>query len=133
MTAAFADTHFFLALANPDDDSHARAVQWSESARSPAVTTEWVLAELGNGLREPHNRQTFLGILAKLRSRPDFEIVPASSSSFERGVRMFGERLDKCWSVTDCISFVVMQDRGIREALTGDHHFEQAEFVALLR
>jgi len=47
--------------------------------------------------------------------------------------RMYQRRPDKNWSLTDCISFVVMQDHGITEALTGDHHFEQAGFVALLK
>jgi uncharacterized protein len=41
-------------------------------------------------------------------------------------------RRDKEWSLTDCISFVVMKERGLTEALTADHHFEQAGFKALL-
>lgn len=52
---------------------------------------------------------------------------------FDAGVRLYRERPDKDWSLTDCISFVAMEERGIREALTGDHHFEQAGFVALLK
>jgi predicted nucleic acid-binding protein len=50
-----------------------------------------------------------------------------------RGIQLYDSRPDKQWSLTDCISFVVMQDRGIVEALTGDHHFEQAGFTALLK
>jgi predicted nucleic acid-binding protein len=46
---------------------------------------------------------------------------------------LYASRFDKAWSLTDCISFVVMEQQGIREALTGDHHFEQAGFVALLK
>jgi len=52
---------------------------------------------------------------------------------FERGVGLFRQRPDKEWSLTDCISFVVMRDASLTEALTGDHHFEQAGFSALLR
>jgi hypothetical protein len=50
----------------------------------------------------------------------------------QRGLDLFAGRSDKNWSLTDCISFVVMQDEGLTEALTGDSHFEQAGFKALL-
>jgi predicted nucleic acid-binding protein len=61
------------------------------------------------------------------------EIEPASRALFDAGWKLYCERPDKDWSLTDCISFVVMHDRGIVDALTGDHHFEQAGFCALLR
>ena len=61
------------------------------------------------------------------------EIVPATESLMARGVHLYDSRPDKKWSLTDCISFVVMQDRAITSALTGDHHFEQAGFTALLK
>jgi hypothetical protein len=61
------------------------------------------------------------------------EIMPPTAALFDQGLALFAERQDKAWSLPDCISFVVMQERGIREALSGDHHVEQAGFVALLR
>jgi hypothetical protein len=48
-------------------------------------------------------------------------------------VELYAERPDKGWSLTDCIFFVVMRQQGIIQALTGDHHFEQAGFSALLK
>jgi hypothetical protein len=51
---------------------------------------------------------------------------------FDRGIARFSQRPDKSWSLTDCISFVVMEERGIREALTADHHFGQAGYVPML-
>lgn len=60
-------------------------------------------------------------------------VIPADRSWFERGVDLYRRRPDKEWSLTDCISFVVMEEEEIREALTADAHFEQAGFVALLR
>jgi predicted nucleic acid-binding protein len=59
--------------------------------------------------------------------------VPASPELFQRGVELFRARPDKEWSLTDCISFVVMTEKGLSEALTGDRHFEQAGFHALLK
>jgi hypothetical protein len=72
-------------------------------------------------------------ILADLNREPPDLVVPASSELFDRGMSLYLARPDKKWSLTDCISFVVMEDRKVTEALTADHHFEQAGFVALLK
>lgn len=60
-------------------------------------------------------------------------IVPASMDLLRQGVRVFDRRLDKQWSLTDCISFVVMKSFDLNEALTADHHFAQAGFDILLK
>jgi len=59
-------------------------------------------------------------------------VILLSTEVFSRGLLLFDSRADKEWSLTDCISFVVMEDRGLTDALTADHHFEQAGFRALL-
>ena len=63
---------------------------------------------------------------------PVFQLVRATSELIQRGNNLYCKRADKEWPLTDCISFVVMQDQGLSEALTADHHFEQAGFQALL-
>jgi predicted nucleic acid-binding protein len=60
-------------------------------------------------------------------------VVPATRRLLEDGVQFYRYRRDKNWPLTDCISFVVMEDEEIRVALTGDRHFEQAGFTALLK
>ena len=60
-------------------------------------------------------------------------IVYINEELFQRGWDFYEARIDKDWSLTDCLSFVVMQERGVNEALAHDHHFEQAGFRALLR
>jgi predicted nucleic acid-binding protein len=60
-------------------------------------------------------------------------LLASDSGTWRRGCELYDARPDKEWSLTDCISFVVMRDRGIEQALTGDEHFEQAGFAALLR
>jgi predicted nucleic acid-binding protein len=74
----------------------------------------------------------FLALVDGMRASPRISIVPLDSALLERGLQLMAARLDKDWSLTDCISFVVMQDAGINEALSGDRHFEQAGFRALL-
>jgi uncharacterized protein len=61
------------------------------------------------------------------------ELLADSPELWEAGIRLHAERADKEWSLTDCISFIVMRERGIAQALAYDHHFEQAGFQALLR
>jgi len=72
-------------------------------------------------------------LIRDLREAPDCEIVSFSSDIFEEAQSFYDQHRDKQWTLTDCTSFVVMRERGIADALTGDHHFEQAGFVALLK
>jgi predicted nucleic acid-binding protein len=71
--------------------------------------------------------------VTRIRSDRNIEVIPASTELFEAGLQLHAQRPDKEWSLTDCISFVVMQRRGITSALAYDHHFEQAGFEVLLR
>jgi predicted nucleic acid-binding protein len=129
----FADSFFFIALLNPSDQHHAAAVAASSGLAAPLVTTEPVLIELADALSAPANRSRAAAFCAGLAEDPGVRVVPLDSHTFGRGLELYSRRPDKEWSLTDCISFVVMGDRGITEAMTGDHHFEQAGFVALLR
>ena len=133
MTPCFADAFYFLAMLNPHDEAHAFAVALASSLRRPMVTTAWVLTEVADALAETPNRALFGTLLARLRSDPRAVVVPTTDDLFKRGVELYEERPDKGWSLTDCISFVVMKQDGINEALTGDHHFEQAGFVVMMR
>lgn len=132
MRCVFADTFYFLALLNVKDAAHDRAVALSESQDSALLTTAWVLTELADGLASSPRRDAFRRVVAGLRSDPDTIVVPPSQSLFEQGTELYNARSDKNWSLTDCISFVVMEQYGIQDALTGDRHFEQAGFRALL-
>ncbi|HEX5272307.1 MAG TPA: hypothetical protein VFW33_17540 [Gemmataceae bacterium] len=134
MRTVFADTYYFLALLNATDAAHARAVAFTSSYRGRLVTTEWVLTELADALAfSPQGRAEFVATRADLLADTDALIVPCAPALLEEGIRLYAQRPDKKWSLTDCVSFVVMWREGLTEALTGDHHFEQAGFVALLK
>jgi hypothetical protein len=91
------------------------------------------LTELANSLSKRDTRIGFLNTLETLRANPAVVIVGHDEHLYEAGIELYRARADKEWSLTDCISFVVMEERGIADALTGDHHFEQAGFQALLK
>ena len=133
MKSTFADTFYYPAIINADGASHERAVRASGRVSGQVVTTGWVLTEVADALAAPQQRGDFLALLRALKDDPEVTIVPTTDDLFGRGVDLYARRPDKDWSLTDCISFVVMQERGIAEALTGDHHFEQAGFAALLK
>jgi uncharacterized protein len=132
MNAVFADTFYFLALINERDAAHGKAVQF-DAATQLLITTAWVLTEVGDALSAPENRPAFLQLLDTLRNSPDARIIGPTPELFERGLELFRQRADKEWSLTDCISFVVMTNEHIEHALTGDRHFDQAGFYALLK
>lgn len=132
MKVVFADTYYYLALLNPRDAAHARALAISATLSGRLVTTSYVLTEAADALAAPPDRPRFLALLATLEADPDVTIVPASEDLFRRGIELYRQRPDKDWPLTDCLSFVVMNDAGSTEALTGDHHFRQAGFQILL-
>jgi uncharacterized protein len=127
------DTSFLMALAVPQDALHLRAAAWSEVVRDRLVTTEYVLVEFMNALSSPRNRGRAHALFNAFQNHPAIEIVTSSTDLFRIGVALHRQRPDQSWSLTDCISFAVMQQRRINQALTHDHHFEQAGFAALLR
>ncbi len=134
MIPLFADAFFFIALLSKRDRAH-------ESSRAyldprilrPLLTTAWVLTEVADALAQPRQRPAVIGLFVLLQDQPAVEVLPPNPEPFQKGYDLYTRRPDKAWSLTDCISFVVMTERGITDALTGDHHFEQAGFRALLR
>ena len=132
MKPVFADAFYFVALLNRADQHHPRAVAAARQLRDNLLTTEWVLMELADALAESTSRRLVLPFIRSLEQDPKVEIIRASRELMQRGLRRYDERPDKQWSLTDCISFVVMEEAEIREALTGDRHFKQAGFTALL-
>ena len=83
-------------------------------------------------MSDPANRAAFIQFTQDLRNDPDATLVPADQKWFDKGLLLFAGRLDKKWSLTDCISFVVMQELGLSAALTGDGDFVQAGFRKLM-
>ena len=134
MKRVFADSLFYIALLNSRDQFHDRAKQaCTEEAGDFVVTTTWVLAEVADAMTHPSARERCAGFLRNLRHLRNTKIVDGGQVMFWRALELFSKRPDKEWSLTDCISFIVMSDEGLTEALTGDRHFEQAGFTALLR
>ncbi|MFO1420480.1 MAG: PIN domain-containing protein [Candidatus Competibacteraceae bacterium] len=129
----FVDASFLLAVLNPRDALHSRAQAWAEVITEPLLVTEYVIWELVNALSMPADRAKVHAAIQEIQTAPEWEWVPASPELFSAGMQLHGERPDKAWSLTDCISFLTMQQRHIHRALTYDHHFEQAGYAALLR
>lgn len=132
MSAVFADTFFFLALLSGEEPAHARALAESKINR-PVVTTEFIVLELGNACARAEDHADFLALVEGMRASPRIVVIPLGSMLMKRGLELMANRPDKDWSLTDCISLVVMEDEEIRDALTADGHSEQAGFKALLK
>jgi len=133
MKTIFADAFFYIAILNHRDAAHAEAVQWAEEFDGRMVTTEWVLMEVGDALaRSQFLRAKFVQLMADLTASERTTIISSSHDLFAAGLELYAQRADKEWSLTDCISFVVMKREGLTDALTGDKHFEQAGFLKLL-
>lgn len=133
MSVVFADTFYWLGLNNRGDPAHAKCLQFTHQHRGTLVTTTAVLLEYANSASKPPYRTRAASFLATIEANPRVRVVPLTPELFERGRAFYAQHADKDWSLTDCISFVVMRDEGIAEAATGDRDFEQAGFAALLK
>jgi predicted nucleic acid-binding protein len=133
VSVVFADTSFFVALLNRRDIAHSRAVEISLQHRGRLITSEYVLLEVANWFAPSNRRSAFGSLLRQLHDQWDIEIVESSHVLFERGVVLYTARRDKEWSLTDCISMVILEDRQLKRVLTSDHHFEQAGYEVLLK
>ena len=137
MNEVFADTSGWASFFLEDDRHHAKAfsliTQWKQQNRT-IVTTNYVLSELIVLLGSRRQRRsTVLNYIETIRSADRVEIVHVDEVLDTKAWQLLANRLDKNWSLVDTVSFVVMQERGIAEALTADRHFEQAYFVRLLK
>jgi predicted nucleic acid-binding protein len=132
MKEVFADSHYFIALLNRRDQYHGAALAASQRQGMRVVSTHWVLVELADAMCNPSIRRDTDRFIRSFMVSPDVDVVMDLDPWFRMGLDLDGDRSDKAWSLTDCISFVVMEARGIREALTGDHDFVQAGFIPLL-
>ena len=127
----FADAFFYVALINRNDAYHSRVTDHAQNYGGTVLTTEWVLTEVADALAASNSRKRVHAAFQELMKDPETRIIPASPQLFARGLELYDNRSDKTWSLTDCISFVVMKDEGLSEALTGDRHFAQAGFVPI--
>ena len=129
----FADTFYFIALTSPRDVAHEEAMQFSQAFAGRMVTTDLVLVELADALSAPPDRPRTAAVIRAVWNDPHVRVHHADRELIDRALELFLSRHDKSWGLTDCVSFVVMQDEGIQKALTADVHFRQAGFTTLLR
>lgn len=136
MTAAlgdvFADTTYWIALLVKQDQYHTRAQAWTALITGRITTTAAVLLETANALARPTWRASAVALIDHLQQRADVEFVPLGPALWQSGWELYRDRPDKGWSLTDCISFLVMQEAGLTDALTADEHFRQTGFRAVL-
>ena len=136
MNAIFADTGYWIALFNPRDDLHAKALTVARVTQGrPLVTSQMVLTEFLNYYASLGQafRQQAVQVVRSLQQATEVEIVPQTDKQFQAALTFYAQRPDKEWSLVDCASFLLMQERHLTEALAHDEHFQQAGFVPLLR
>ncbi len=136
MRYIFADTGYWVALLSPVDNLHSKAVSLSKSLQ-PAhiVTSEMLLTEVLNDFskRSDYVRDGAARFIKALYQDPNTTIIPQTTAQFQIALELYIQRKDKQWSHTDCVSFKIMEEQAIAEALAYDKHFVQAGYQALMR
>jgi predicted nucleic acid-binding protein len=132
----FLDTSYALALTVATDVLHSRALQVQEELLARPVrlvTTRGVLLEIGNALARQRWRPAAVELLQTAEEDDTFLIEPWSESTYKKALDWYCRYKDKNWGLVDCMSFVVMEARGMNVALTADEHFVQRGYRAVLR
>jgi len=135
MKKVFADTLYWIATVRPNDP-------WKDAANRAKtslgnvlmVTTDEVLSEFltSLGVSEPLRKQA-VKMVKKIMANPNVKVIPQSRDSFLKGIELYEQRLDKTYSLTDCISMNIMNKESINAVLTNDKHFEQEGYVVLIK
>lgn len=136
MREVFADAAYWIALLNPKDSLHHEA-QAASTTCGPVrlVTSDLILVEVLNGLAGKGSaiRCQAVKLVHSVRASSQVHVEPATEGGFRAALELYKQRSDKEWGLVDCSSITIMNRRGIKEALTCDHHFEQAGFTILLK
>src|SRR5437868_6794472 len=128
----FVDTLYVIALTNRRDQYHDRAGRLAEEYESAQlITTDAVLLEIGNALARGF-KDAAIAVIERFLSADNLRIARLTPELFERAFDLYRSHRDKEWGLIDCVSFVVMRDEGVTDALTVDQHFIQAGFRALM-
>jgi uncharacterized protein len=129
----FLDTAFIQALLNPRDDYHNQAKQLFPRIRSASEVwiTEAIFVEVGNAL-SALNRTGSVQFIQQCYRTDNIKVISVDTELLMQALTLYQSRTDKAWGLTDCISFVVMQQNNLTDAVTGDRHFVQAGFRALM-
>ena len=136
MRVVFADSGYWIALLDNQDALHAHAFAFrGQPIVDNMVTTDMVMVEVLNFVSSngAYMRLRAVEWAESLRGRSNVEVVRLTEEQLWAAVERYASRSDQRWSLTDCASFLVMEERGITEALAYDRDFEQAGFIALLR
>lgn len=133
LTELFLDSSYVIALVNKKDQRHEQALEMAHGLGAyPLVTTDAILLEVGNNLARSFKAEA-IAVIEEFLSSDEVRIVAVDTALFQKGFDLYKSYQDKSWGLVDCISFIVMQEAHISDALTTDRHFEQAGFNALLK
>ena len=131
MSRIFLDTGYVLALELANDQNHPAAINhWQRFAETPPslVTTSHVFGEIVTFFNSRGHHQKASEVGNSLLRSPAVELIHVGESLFRQGWEYLRRHQDKRYSLTDCISFVLMEHLEIDTAFAFDRHFEHAGF-----
>lgn len=129
----FVDTLFIVAVINKQDQYHQKALELGRNFDNfYLVTSDAILLEVGNALSSKYKNEA-VAIIDTFLDSEEIEVIRLNPNLFAEALNLYRQYQDKSWGLVDCISFVIMKQLKINQALTFDKHFIQAGFQALMR
>src|SRR4030043_787554 len=134
--SVFVDTSAWIALINKSDVFYLKAKTIRDVLvrdDRQCLVTDYVVVEIANSLSRISWRSSAIQLINSIYASENINVVEIDKDIYVEAWKLYSERIDKEWSLTDCTSFVVMNRNGIAEAFTNDRHFDQAGFKILLK
>jgi predicted nucleic acid-binding protein len=131
----YVDTAALIALVHKRDSLHERTVAVYKELlerNTRFVTTNAVLLEIGNAFSKSSHKPLAISLFHLVNNSESWEVIPADGKWLSGGMKLFQERQDKDWSLTDCIGIAVAETFAVKSVFTSDRHFKQAGFKILL-
>lgn len=128
MKAIFVDTSGWFALAARHDRDHPKALKFFQGSRSPLLTTDYIVDETVTLFQARLNHSAAIRFLDSIQASTRLSLIFLTRKNVEAAIKLFRERPDKGWSLTDCTSFTIMERMRINTAFAFDDDFKQAGF-----
>ena len=132
----FVDSFAWIAAINKSDNYHKislNTIDYLLNRKVKLITSNYVIIETINALSKVEFRKAVIEFIGKLKKSPSIEIIRITDEMYDNAWKLYKERMDKDWGITDCTSFEVMRIFNIKKAFTNDKHFEQAGFSLMVK
>lgn len=133
MTDLFVDTSYLIAALDPIDRNHEAAIELKEVLASTSpVTTNHVLGECWTFARRRYGHGAAVKLTDALRRGERYRVIHVERETEQAALEWLRGHDEREYSFVDAVSFELMREHNIIDALAFDSDFHAAGFRTLV-